>query len=146
MFGASLSRAGRAALPGSAVTTSWRWVSLRTFYAMIPVLTHAATAAVARLSTLVAWAALIDAVALIEAALVEAALVEAVVLVEVVVLVEAARVEAARVEAALVAGSICHRPPRNRQMSVSQSVFHSRFRLRFKIRITVAITYLGSRT
>ena len=82
---------------------------------MITVLIPAATAAVARLNALVAGAALIEAVELVEAALVEAALVEAVVLVEVVALVEAARVEAARVEAALVAGSICHRPPRNRQ-------------------------------
>ena len=120
VFGASLSRVGRAALAGSAVTTSWRWVSLRTICAMITVLIPAATAAVARLNALVAGAALNEAVALVEAALVKAALVEAVGLVEAVALVEAvtlieavALVDAARVEAALVAGSICH--PRNRQ-------------------------------
>ena len=86
---------------------------------MIPVLIPAATAAVARLNALVAGAALIKAVAPVEAALVEAALVEAVVLVEAMALVEAvalieavALVDAARVGAALVAGSICHRPPR----------------------------------
>ena len=94
---------------------------------MITVLIPAATAAVARLNALVAGAALIKAVApveaaLVEAALVEAALVEAMVLVKVVARIDAvalveavALVDAARVEAALVAGSICHRPPRNRQ-------------------------------
>jgi hypothetical protein len=90
---------------------------------MITVLIPAATAAVARLNALVAGAALIKAVAPVEAALVEAALVEAMVLVKVVALIDAvalveavALVDAARVEAALVAGSICHRPPRNRQI------------------------------
>ena len=130
MFGASLSCVGRAALAGSAVTTSWRWVSLRTICAMITVLIPAATAAVARLNALVAGAALLEAVALVEAALVEAALVEAMVLVKVVALIDAvalveavALVDAARVEAALVAGSICHRPPRNRQSdNFSQNV------------------------
>ena len=78
---------------------------------MVTVLIPAATAAVARLNAVVAGAALIEAVALVKAAvLVEAALVEVVALIEAVALVDAARVEAA-----LVAGSICHRPPRNRQ-------------------------------
>ena len=74
MFGASLSRAGRAALAGSAVTTSRRWVSLRTFYAMIPVLIPAATAAVAILTALVAEAALVVDAARVEAALVAGAI------------------------------------------------------------------------
>ena len=93
----------------------------------MPLLTPAATAAVTSLNALVAGAALIEAVALVEAALVEAArveavaLIEAVALVEAVVLVEAARVEAAFVEAvALIeavaldeaALSICHRSPK----------------------------------
>ena len=83
---------------------------------MIPVLIPAATAAVARLNAVVAGAALIKAVTLVEAALVEAVLVEAAVLIEAVALVDAARVEAA-----LVGGSICHRPPRNRQSVTFQS-------------------------
>jgi hypothetical protein len=99
---------------------------------MITVLIPAATAAVARLNALVAGAALIKAVAPVEAALVEAALVEAMVLVKVVALIDAvalveavALVDAARVEAALVAGSICHRPPRNRQSDhFSQNVMY----------------------
>ena len=101
---------------------------------MIPVLIPAATAAVARLNALVAGAALIKAVAPAEAALVEAALVEAMVLVKVVALIDAvalveavALVDAARVEAALVAGSICHRPPRNRLLFLYSSTVYILF-------------------
>ena len=106
---------------------------------MILVLIPAATAAVARLNALVAGAALIKAVApveaaLVEAALVEAALVEAMVLVKVVALIDAvalveavALVDAARVEAALVAGSICHRPPRNRLLFLYSSTVYILF-------------------
>ena len=101
---------------------------------MITVLIPAATAAVARLNALVAGAALIKAVAPVEAALVEAALVEAMVLVKVVALIDAvalveavALVDAARVEAALVAGSICHRPPRNRLLFLYSSTVYILF-------------------
>ena len=71
---------------------------------MIMVLISAATAAVARINALVAGAALIEAVALVEAALVEAARVEAA-FVEAVALIEAVALD----EAAL---SICHRSPK----------------------------------